>query len=224
VLAKHTVERVTEVYDFYAELGIAMRILPLFDGPDERPAEEFMVGHPIMMEALERLFRHWLATGCKVPIRPFDLYFQSALRHIAGLKVRRYDRGMHGDGVLLVNVDGHVYRVVDAYLPDLALGNIAEQSIAELLESDAYSASLKRDHEEYGQHCKDCSYRSACNGGFVYDTRASFPYEGSCVTAWHCIGFMQRFIREHGFSDEEIRHLLRSALKESKGERPTAGI
>jgi uncharacterized protein len=51
VLAKHTVDRVTDVYDFYARHGMGMRILPLFDGPDERPSEHFMVDHPTIIRA-----------------------------------------------------------------------------------------------------------------------------------------------------------------------------
>jgi radical SAM protein with 4Fe4S-binding SPASM domain len=210
VLAKHTVDRITDVYDFYAAQKMGMRILPLFDGPDERPAEQFMVDHPSMIAALERLFRHWMESGCKTFIRPFDLYLQATLRHMAGLRVGKFNRSAHGDGVLLVNVDGSVYRVTDAYVPELSLGSLAEQSVNDLLQSDSYAASLSRDGNEYDAHCKDCSYRAACNGGFIHDTRATFPYEGACVTAWHCIDFMSRYIREQGYDDADIRGLLTS--------------
>jgi hypothetical protein len=64
-----------------------MRILPLFAGPDERPQEDFLVEHTKMVAALERLFRHWVETGCKVPIRPLDLDLQIALRNMVGLQV-----------------------------------------------------------------------------------------------------------------------------------------
>jgi uncharacterized protein len=144
VLAKHTVDRVTDVYAFYAREGMGMRILPLFAGPDERPQEDFLVEHTKMVAALERLFRHWVETGCKVPIRPLDLYLQSALRNMVGHQVPHLRRGEHGDGVLLVNVDGRVYRVGDAYEQELALGSIAQQSIGELLESQEYAARLSR--------------------------------------------------------------------------------
>jgi radical SAM protein with 4Fe4S-binding SPASM domain len=192
---------------------MGMRILPLFAGPDERPKEDFLVEHSKIVAALERLFRHWVETGCKVPIRPLDLYFQSALRNMVGLQVPHLRRGQHGDGVVLVNVDGSVYRVGDAYEQELSLGSIARQSIDELLESPEYAASIQRDVQEYAQHCESCEYRVGCMGGFIYDTRPAFEYEGSCVTAWHCIRFMQKFIREQGYSEADIKGLLPVVLK-----------
>jgi radical SAM protein with 4Fe4S-binding SPASM domain len=213
VLAKHTVARVTEVYDFYARHGMDMRILPLFDGPEERHAEHFMVDHGTMIAALDRLFRHWMATGCKVQIRPFDLFFQSALRHMTNLELVKVDRAVQGDHVLLVNVDGSVYRVLDAYVAELSLGNLATQTIDELLDSEPYAASLVRDREEFDRHCGGCTYRMACNGQFVYDSRVTFPYEGSCVTAWHCIRFMEQFIRDRGYENADIESLLATVVE-----------
>lgn len=224
VLARHTVGRITEVYDFYAERRMGMRVLPLFDGPDERPTESFIVDHLTIVASLQRLFRHWMATGCSVPIRPFDLYFQAALRHMGGVAVARVSRRQHGDGVLLINVDGTAYRVIDAYVPELSLGNITLQSLDELLQSEAYAASLVRDSEEYDKHCDGCSYRESCNGRFLYDTRATFPYEGSCVTGWHCISFMVQFIREQGYDDGDIRKLLAIMRRSEQAVSPTIGL
>lgn len=223
VLARHTVERVTEVYDFYARHGMGMRILPLFDGPDERPKEQFMVDHPTIIRALERLFRHWVTSGTRVAIRPLDLYFQAALRHMAGLQMSKVSRVLDGDSVLVVNVDGTVYRVVDAYVPELAMGNLAQQSLDDLLQSEAYAASLQRDADELDQHCRSCAYRTACSHAFVYDTRATFQYEGSCVTAWHCIQFMVKFIQEQGYTEADIKNLL-NAARSSPPAHPSLGL
>jgi radical SAM protein with 4Fe4S-binding SPASM domain len=143
---------------------------------------------------------------------------------MGGLRVSKLNRGAHGDGVLLVNVDGSVYRVIDAYEPELSLGNIGAQSIEELLKSDPYGASLMRDAEEYEQHCKGCTYRPACNASFVYDTKAPFPYDGSCVTAWHCISFMVQFIREQGYGEGHIRSLLTSIRQNEQAANAAVGL
>lgn len=156
VLAKHTVERVIDVYEFYARRRMAMRILPLFDGPAERPADDFLIERPAIVSGLERLFRHWMDTGCRTPIKPFDTYFLVALRHMVGLRIGKWDRSAYGDGVLLVNLDGNVYRVLDAYEPRLALGNIGTQSLAEILQSEAYQSSLARDVKERESQCMKC--------------------------------------------------------------------
>ncbi len=208
VLAKHTAEQITAVYDFYAERRLTMRILPLFDGPPERPTDDITIDHPTMVAALERLFRHWMETGCRIQISPFDLHFQSALRHMAGLHIRQWERRVDGDGVLLINVDGRVYRVADAYEQELALGDLSTQTLDEVLSSGAYQSSLELDHRAFDRHCASCAYRTACTGGFIYDARVSTPYDGNCVTAYHCIAFMQRFVREQGYGEADIRKLL----------------
>jgi radical SAM protein with 4Fe4S-binding SPASM domain len=143
---------------------------------------------------------------------------------MAGLQMSKVNRVLDGDSVLVVNVDGTVYRVVDAYVPELAMGNLAEQSLEELLQSEAYAASLQRDAEELDQHCGRCEYRAACSHAFVYDTRATFQYAGSCVTAWHCIEFMVKFIQEQGYSEEAIKGLLHAARSSPPPAHPSLGL
>lgn len=135
-----------------------------------------------------------------------------------------FRRRLHGEGVLLVNVDGHVYRVLDAYVPELALGNLAEQSLVEFLSSPSYEASLVRDVEEYERHCKGCEYHRGCTGSFIYETRPASPYEGNCVTAWHCIRFMVKFLQENGYGDGEVRQLLTLVRKDGHGANPTVSV
>jgi sulfatase maturation enzyme AslB (radical SAM superfamily) len=104
------------------------------------------------------------------------------------------------------------------------MGNLAQQSLEELLQSEAYASSLQRDAAELDQHCRTCSYRAACSHAFVYDTRATFQYDGSCVTAWHCIEFMVRFIQEQGYSEADIRDLLNAARSSAPPAHPSLGL
>ncbi len=112
-------------------------------------------------------------------------------------------------------MDGLVYRVLDAYAPELALGNIATQSLQDILASEAYGASLRRDSDEHDEHCKECVYRMACTRGHIYDSRVTSPYKGACPTAYHCIKFMQRYVREQGYDDADVRALWKSVLATS---------
>jgi hypothetical protein len=61
-------------------------------------------------------------------------------------------------------------------------------------------------------------------GGFIYDTRPAFEYEGSCVTAWHCIRFMQKFIREQGYGESDINSLLPVVLKARQTPAATVSV
>lgn len=207
VLAKHTVDHVCEVYDFYAQRRMNMRILPLFDGPEERPSEAFAIERTQILRALERLFQHWVESGCAVRLAPLQTHFEAALRHMAGLRVTTWQRAEHGDSVFLVNLDGKVYRVLDAYEERHALGDLSQQSIVELLGSPSYERSLERDARDFDAKCRSCEYLGACSAGYIHDSRVT-SYEGRCPTAYSCIQFIQRYVEERGYGRDEIAQLL----------------
>lgn len=215
VLAKHTVDHVTRIYDFFAERRMTMRILPLFDGPSERDMTSFWLDHADIRRGLETLFRHWIETGCRIPVYPLVGYFQAALRQLAGLVRPLWKRELHGDSVFIVNVDGGLYRVLDAYDSDRALGSLKEQSISDILKSGAYERSIARDNEEFEQHCARCEYLGACNGSPLYASRVSTAYEGRCPIAYSCISFMMKYVNEKGYGPAEIR-ALHAAMNETK--------
>lgn len=207
VLARHTVDHVCEVYDFFARRGLALRILPLFDGPANRPQERFAIDPAAIVRGLETLFRHWMATGCKVPVYPFVNYFETTLRFLAKTPVTTWNRAEHGDAVLLINNDGRVFRVLDAYREGLELGDLSGQSMRQLLASEKYRLSLLRDRQEFERHCRGCRYLGACSGSPVHETQSS-EFFGNCPVAHSAISFMEAFVREQGFGEGEVRELL----------------
>src|SRR5262249_23648178 len=144
-----------------AERGMALRILPLFDGPANRPQEQFAIDHAAIVRGLETLFRYWMETGCKIPVYPFVDYFETTLRFLANTPVTTWNRAEHGDSVLLINHDGRVFRVLDAYREGLELGDFSGQSMHELLGSDKYRLSLLRDRQDFDRHCRGCRYLGA---------------------------------------------------------------
>lgn len=218
VLAQHTAEHVCEVYDFFAQRRMNMRILPLFDGPEERPTEAFAIEHPDIVRALERLFRHWIETGCAVRLEPLQTHLEAALRHLAGLRVTTWRRARHGDSVFLVNLDAKVYRHLDAYEEDRALGDLSLHRLAELLDSSSYQHSLARDAQDFHDKCGSCEFLGACSARFIHDSRSA-SHGGRCPTAHPCIQFIQRYIEQQGYGRAEIIELLAQV---SRGDQPEA--
>jgi radical SAM protein with 4Fe4S-binding SPASM domain len=217
VLAKHTADHVCEVYDFYAARRMPMRILPLFDGPEERSSEAFALDRSHIVRSLERLFQHWVETGCAVPLAPLQTHFEAALRHLAGLRITTWQRAEHGDSVFVVNLDTKVYRTLDAYQEQLALGDLSRQSIGELLGSPSYERSLERDAQDFDSKCRGCEYLGACSAGFIHDTRVS-SHEGRCPTAYSSIQFIQRYVQEQGYGREELAELIAQLASASRPE------
>jgi len=214
VLAKHTSQRICEVYDFYAERHIPWRVLPLFDGPETRAIDKFATSYDELILALQKLFVYWFETGIRIPVAPFMEHFENTLRKMAGIQGRLYNRRIDGDGVFVVNHDGNLFRVLDGYEPSLAMGNVGQQTIEEILSSQAYAASLDRDDHHREQYCKHCKYQGACNGWPIFASRQSGSFQGRCPLSYRIHQFMEQYLREHGYDEAKIQAMFLSLLKE----------
>ena len=222
VLAGHTVHRLTEVYDFFAAQGFErIRILPLFSGPPERPLESILVSNAAMTEALCKLFVHWLASGAEVTVEPLAAYLNHVVRKILGLRGRLYDRAEHGESVLVVNTNGDVYQVIDAYEPGRAMGNLGTHAFDEILRSAPSRAGLERDARRRATMCAPCSFAGFCDGGPAFDSPRDGSDEGRCLIYHRVHRFIEGHLREAGLDAAGLRELLRS-LGES-GAAPPPG-
>ncbi len=218
VLARHTHEKLIEVYEYFADQGIALRILPLFEGPSERPWGQFALSHDACVAALEKLFVHWLETGVRVSLAPFVDDFETVLRKMLHVEVRPYDRRANGDGVMLVNVDGDLFRILDAYDKHLRMGNVRDQGIDEILESQEYADSLRRDEAHRQKYCSTCMYAGGCNGWPAFANQYTGSYEGHCPITYRIHLFMEAYLRRHGFGESELGDMFVSLLAGREGQ------
>ena len=221
VLARHTAPHITDIYDFFAARGMSMRVLPLFDGPSERP-DSFSIDSATILNALDTLFRHWFESGVRINVEPLSDWFENVLRKLVGARRNLYNRRRDGDGVLLVNTDGKLYRVLDACEPALALGDLNSQVIDEVLRSERYELSLVRDEALTARRCLPCEYAGACNRWPIFASRQAGDYRGRCPLTFACHEAMARYLAECGFERAELCALLVSALREQGPEAEVA--
>jgi uncharacterized protein len=215
VLARHTAPRITEIHDFFAGRRMSLRVLPLFTGPDERPDQpQFSIDNATIIQALDTLFRHWFETGVRIRVDPLAEWFENVLRKMLGARRRMYDRRRDGDAVILVNTDGRLYRVLDAYEPALSLGDLKIQTIDEVLTSEPYRLSLLRDDALSAERCATCGFAGACNGWPIFASRQSGEFHGRCPITFSCQQAMEGYLRDTGFEPNELCALLVSALRE----------
>ena len=103
-------------YDFYESIGINVRVLPLFQAPLNTPGASFAVTAQQMIDALCRLFTHWALRPDRVSVSPLNSYVRTVYLKMIGQSQGRYDR-QTGEWALLVNTDGELYQVPEAYQP-----------------------------------------------------------------------------------------------------------
>jgi uncharacterized protein len=214
VLARHTLPHMRRIYDFFESLDMTYRMLPLFPSPLNTPEAAFALTTREMVDGLEDLFVYWLDRGCRIPVDPLREYLKSALMKMTSLEREPWSRRTHGDGVLIVNTDGALYQVIDAYETEKALGNVFRQEIDEILDSPAYAASLTRSDSLLAEHCAPCPLYGPCNGAPVYESTLANPPGGRCAIAYEVQTFIERHLREAGLGDEELEGLLPAAVEE----------
>jgi radical SAM protein with 4Fe4S-binding SPASM domain len=186
VLAGHTVKHLRAIYDFMESLNLSFRVLPLFAAPLNTPGASFAVSNEEMAAALCDLFLYWLERDFSVTVAPLKHYLQTALLQIHSLESTPWRRREHGDGVLIVNTDGSLYQVIDAYEEGKALGNLFHQPIEEILASEAYAASLDRNDALEAEHCAACAFRDTCTHGPVFESRMANLPAGAAPSPTTC--------------------------------------
>jgi uncharacterized protein len=207
VLAAHTCPNIIEAYDFYESIGMSFRVLPLFDAPLNTPGASFGVTARDMTDALCRLFAHWAPRPNRVPVSPLDDYVRTVYLKMTGESQGCYDRRT-GEWALLVNTDGELYHVMDAYQPEFALGNVLRDSLEDVLSSDAYTASLARDQALYERHCGPCEFRGACNSFPLFESRYPGSHPERCHIAYDVVRYIEAFVKSNRFSSRRLRSLL----------------
>jgi uncharacterized protein len=195
VLAAHTKDRLLRIYDFYEGLGVAFRVLPLFDAPLNVPEADFHLPYADMVSALRDLFRYWLTRRRPIPVYPLVTYLDTVLRRRLGRPCTQYDRAQNGEWAILVDTDGMAYQVPDAYDRTRAMGNLFEHSIREILRSPAYQDSLTRDQVVRRRVCGPCEYRGSCSTLPLFEARRENWKGERCAIAYDM----------HGMVEEELR-------------------
>jgi uncharacterized protein len=215
VIANHTARSIDYVYDFLRERGRACRLLPLFDGPDERPLDEVNADRATVNSALTRMFQRWFEDGCPFPVRPFDEYLMVVVLKMLGLpRGFKYDRRAVGDKVFMVNTDGRIYRPCTDYSDAFALGNLSNQSVDDIFASPVYSGSLDRDDAVIGAVCRPCEYYEACGAKEMFVANDGGIGARRCMTAQPLFRAIEEYLRAQGVNDEVMRGYVPGALLE----------
>ena len=209
VLARHNHRRLNDVHDFWARRGVGFRVLPLFDGPEERPQGRFELSDEALVESLSGLFEHWLESGAVIDVLPLSEWLGDVLRKLLGARRRVYDRRRDGERVFLVETGGGLYQTDERGRPELSLGNLLTDPMERILSGDAFAASLARTDTKTARYCGNCPHYGFCDGYAVHaEPFTTAPARGCPVTtAVH--DRIERYLRNAGYDSPALLHLRR---------------
>jgi len=166
VLARNTLPHIKPIYKFYDRLQIASRFLPFYMDASNEQIARHAVTYEEQISALKTIFEEWLASENATPVDPIDEYLNYAIAHLSQRSPQHYNRGSD-ESVFLVNLDGGVWGQGEAYEPELQYGNLATDSLGEILGSQARRRSNEQSESRCEQYCSRCPFYGACPGFFV---------------------------------------------------------
>jgi uncharacterized protein len=197
VLGRHNYRRLAEIHDALEESGVAwLRINPMYRPPRNAPGGELALSTDEVVEALAGLMAHRLRQGSRLPVAPIDRIPQTLARYRQGLSTRTRDRRRFGETRFVVQPDGTLTYETGMGPNVRRLGNLFEQTMAEILRSGSYQASLEDSDAKRARHCSHCRYQDACNGRPLLEFQDVAP-PGPCpVEARLCELAETSFFRE----------------------------
>jgi uncharacterized protein len=207
VQAAHTNDFLIEIYEYFKQLQMPVRFLPLFQSP--RSAEPgIAVTDEDLLHGLGQLFVHWVESEYPIRVAPLLDHVYTVLLKLRAERQQPYDRRISGEWALLVNTDGELYQRLDAYEPSRSLGNVFSESIRTLVRSERYAASLLRDDQLRKRYCVGCAYDGPCNGLDVFESPRTESNAPHCSLSYRFNGFVERYFEENGWSVDDVSRFI----------------
>jgi uncharacterized protein len=163
VLHKNNIVLAEHIYDFFNELRLSFRFLPLESGAVDLAPMRFrhlMITNEEKVAVFKRIAERHKRLNKGITVRPLDEYSQSARRYLANTRVAAYDFP-DGEWALIINTNGDAYNSGDEYRQSGYMGNIFRERLVDIFESEAYRATVATRRKRMAT-CEACCYRTAC--------------------------------------------------------------
>ncbi|MFT4261243.1 MAG: radical SAM protein [Candidatus Woesearchaeota archaeon] len=168
VLNKNNVHKVEELYEFYKEKNLSPKVNPLIkSGSAAINYEDLGITPREYGEAMIKFFDLWYNDkDSKINIDPLDeiignLYYgtTSSCNFTDNCQENFISIGPQGDVYPCGRFDG---------IKEFKLGNINDQNLNEMLDSDLRKTLLSR-NSDYIDGCNTCEYKPICNSGCMHN-------------------------------------------------------
>lgn len=164
VLTKQNIDRIAEIYEFYRDMEMSVRILPLFQGAFENQHQGFEITAHDTLAAYKQLVDLWLKDDKFVWISPIHEAIQQVIYHYTPDAPTMFYDKREWETIYLVNTDGNVYSYADAYDLDRSHGNIFTTPLSDIISSSTHQQVLNAAEQKMMAVCGNCKFFGSCSG------------------------------------------------------------
>lgn len=203
VMSRLNIFRISELYEFFSNARISIKCNPLINaGRASSHMEDISITAEEYGAALIELFDIWYKDkGRVISIDPLEEIVGNVLSgkpeectFSGSCRSRFISVGPHGDVYPCGRFDG---------IPDMRLGNLCENSLHDILNSDSARRLLSRSCETIPQ-CQMCRYRGICNAGCMHN---AYAHEGRVdAPDPYCKGYYMLFTHIDEILDAELNN------------------
>ena len=166
VLARNTLPFVERIYRYYDSLGITMRFLPFYRQAYDWQSSQHALSFDELTVAFKTLLDTWLTSERATPVEPIGEYLDYAIAYLTDASKHFYDR-LKAERVFIVNIDGGVWGIGEAYDSDACYGNLFKHDLGSMLASPNRNRVSVASSERMAKYCGNCPYFGYCPGFFV---------------------------------------------------------
>ena len=161
LVSRGNVRRPLEVYQYLKDRGFThIQFIPCVETAPDGSVPEYAITGEEWGEFLIRIFNVWFANDTfKISVRLFESVLAKLVRDTA---IDCYNSSAC-DRYLVVEYNGDVYPCDFFVQPDYKLGNIMDQSFADIRDSAAYR-HFSCGKKKWNHECKRCEFLRLCRG------------------------------------------------------------
>ena len=190
VVNKHNAEYPKEVYNYFKELGAAfMQFIPAVEHFGGKNVSPRSVTARQYGKFLCAIFDEWVVNDIgKIFVQIFDVALEAWLGYNPSLCVFNETCG----DALAIEHNGDLYSCDHFVTPDYHLGNIAENTVAEMVDSTFQRKFGTDKRDTLPEYCRSCEVKFVCNGGCPKNRFIKTP-TGEDGLNYLCAGYKQFF-------------------------------
>jgi uncharacterized protein len=164
VLSHKNIDNVEKIYQFYRELNLHARLLPLHDTETVGQNNGIEIDPHSLLKAFKTIFELWLGDELDTAITPVFEMVRDVLNFYDPQATCYFYDKREWENINIVNITGDIYSYADAYQIERSYGNIFTTPLAELYDSAGHEASILAAERRLEQTCVDCKFFGACSG------------------------------------------------------------
>ncbi len=166
VLSRKNIDNVEKIYQFYRELNLAARLLPLHHTGNADQNDGIEIDPHSILKAFQTIFELWLADELDTAITPVVEMVRDVLSFYDPQAACYFYDKREWEPINLIDITGDMFGYADAssYQPDRSYGNIFTTPLAELYASSGHEKSILAAEQRLEQTCVDCKFFGACSG------------------------------------------------------------